>query len=150
MKQIITFLAIALVFGCSYGLDIKDDSSPKLRINKLKVTGEGPNRIMIDTNYDVKDQYFEIGLRVIRPNNGFAATKDLNKSKEGEPYHTESIMVLDSTGGIAVFKTSTDFLNYIDARGYRLITQSTDSNGTNYTFEKKQLSNKSSTHFSCN
>lgn len=114
MKQLISLFALVLLFGCHYRLDIKDDSGPKLRINKLKVTGEGPNQIRIDTNYDVKDQYFEVLLRAIR-SGGFVANKDLVKSKEGEPYHTEYIMVLDSTGGIAVFKSSTEFLNFIDA-----------------------------------
>jgi hypothetical protein len=149
MKQLISLFAIVLLFGCQYRLDIKDDSSPKLRINKLKVTGEGPNQISIDTNYDVKDQYFEVVLRAIRPG-GFVANKDLVKSKEGDPYQIESIMVLDSTGGIAVFKSSTEFLNFIDARGFKLVSQLPNEKGNEYTFERKPEIIKSHSYFSVN
>jgi hypothetical protein len=110
---------------------------PPLYINTLTYIGDNDP---LDSITVVNGAYFEVGLYSSTKKDGsktWTAQKDLEKSSLGEPYRSVSFHIGDAHGKVVVFNSTTEFLNYMDERGYTMATQSIEKYHTDYTFKKK-------------
>ena len=76
-------------------------------------------QIRKDTITTVESEYFEVKLSSVSNGAFYVAGKQLLKPQIGKEYNTEFFKVVDKRGKELEFKTSTDFLNFIDKGGYK-------------------------------
>lgn len=108
---------------------------PALLVKKFTTVKD----VNTDTTYQVLDAYFEIALSSVTKDEGrhYIAVRDIERPRVGKPYRSVSIALIDSAEQILKFKDSTDFLNFMAARGYDMVSDKPNKFGSEYTFKKK-------------
>ncbi len=104
----------------------------------VTITGTDSGKTEVKTT--VTGAYFEVELASQTLKDGtknWVARKDIQKSGVGQPFLYVFFYVTDEKGERVLFKTSTDFLNYMDSHGYAMVTQKEAKFHTDYTFKKK-------------
>jgi len=136
MKTTIS-LILAMVFLSAFTMQTE-----KLYIKTKDITGTAHKPITKETISVATMDYLEISLvKYPDPGKGdyFKAEKEIrdNYSKD-KPINLQSISVVkDSKGTELRFYGSTEFLNYMSSRGYKMLDQKKEKYHTDYTFQKK-------------
>jgi len=81
--------------------------------------------------------YIEISLDSYDNAQHYEANKDLEKTyKSTTDYKFVLLKVIDNQGNPIQFKTSTDFLNFMSEKGYKMVDQKKGEYNIDYTFNK--------------
>jgi len=112
------------------------NEKPRLYIKTVTVIGIDENQIETDTITIIDYDYFEIGL-YLRTDEGFMTNKDVIKATSIENYKAVEFRIVQEDGSNIMFKSSTEFLNFMSKRGYDMIDQLKSKYHTDYTFKKK-------------
>lgn len=125
----VLFLAIALV-GCNLA------PGPDLFVTKRTVSEVSGRTIDTDTLYAVKEKFFETEFNpLVNSEVGFAMSQT---EQDNLKLDFTSVTVTDSLGQRLEFKDRSDFLSFMDKRGFEVTNQEKKKYNTNYTFERKK------------
>lgn len=120
-------------------------------LNTVKITQSKPVYISTYTSFKKKDGemglktevsklntvYFEIDLMSVSADNTNRAEKEVEPLTSLETLHSVSIRITNKESDPILFNNSTDFLNFMDTRGYEMKDQQKRRFGISYTFKKK-------------
>ena len=84
----------------------------------------------------VESKYFDVKFSIME-NGNYTAGKTILEYTVKNPNKTILFIISNKIGDAVFFKSSSDFLNYMDARGYDLENQIPNKYGADYTFKKK-------------
>jgi hypothetical protein len=129
MKKVIVSLFAISMISCG------KSELPGLFIKTSTVEDVGENQIRKDSITVVNSDYFEIGLYQYS-NGSSTAEKTIENSVLVENFKMRFFHVTDSLGNSLRFQSSTEFLNFMSARGYVMVTQAPKKYVTDYTFKK--------------
>ncbi len=136
MKKAFLFVITVLIVSCS-----KKNELPGLYIRTSDVKGSAVsnNQVKKDTLTVVDSEYFEVGLYAYEEGEYYEAQQILVKPDygAGEDFKTKYYFVTDSLGKEIEYKNSTEFLNFMSARGYDMTDQAKHEWHTDYTFKRK-------------
>lgn len=135
IKNLIFILLISLLL-----VSYNSNSSPKEEILYIKtedITGSGPNQIEKETIGIINTDYFEVKLHA-QTTGGFLAQKTIVEPKIHETFKYVFFTIVKEDGTKINFPTSTEFLNFMSARGYDMVSQLEDQYGNFYTFKRKK------------
>jgi hypothetical protein len=108
----------------------------KLYIKTTDVTGVDEKKVKKETISEVITDYFECELSS-QEDGGYHAQKDIVTPTSIENFKFVFFTIVEKDGNEIHFMTSTDFLNYMSAHGYEMVTQIPNEYGGDYTFKKK-------------
>jgi len=96
--------------------------------------GENPETIITTTVID--SEVFEIDL-VLMPKGNFKASKDILELSVQNPDYSEFFVLTNENNEILFFKSSTEFLNFMNDKGYKAVMQNKTKYRTEYVFNLK-------------
>jgi hypothetical protein len=124
-------LCLLLISSCNNA-----QKGEKLYIKTVDVTGTGENQVKKETITEVTSDYFEVSLSS-QSDGGYHAEKDVVIPTSITDYKEVFFTIVDKNGTETHFKTSTEFLNFMSAHGYKMVDQVKNEYGGDYTFKKK-------------
>ena len=96
----------------------------RLYIKTVTVIGIDENQVETDTITIINSDYFEIGLYLGSSEEpSFITKKDVIKPTSIENYKAVLFRIVQEDGNDIIFKSSTEFLNFMSKRGYEMIDQ---------------------------
>jgi hypothetical protein len=110
---------------------------PKIYAKIFTSIGTGDKAINKDSMTIVNSPYFEISITSVNNGEKYMATKQIEKPQVGKIFKSVTLNLVDSSGTVIYFKESTEFLNYMEARGYNMVDQEKQRFGSDYTFKKR-------------
>ena len=131
MKTIILLLLTVLIVSCS-----KKNELPGLFIKTSDVKGVDENQVRKDTITKFALDYLEVGLNSY-DGGFFKAKKDLVKPESLGDFKMKFYFIADSLGKEIEFENSTEFLNFMSARGYEMADQVKHQYRIDYTFKRR-------------
>ena len=137
MKRLsfILSLCLLLVISCN-NVSKKSSSAEPLYIKTTDVTGVDEEQIKKETISEVTLDYFEVSLSS-QTDGGYHADKDIITPTSIENFKAVFFTIVDKDRQEIHFLTSTEFLNFMSAHGYELVSQLLNEYGGDYTFKKK-------------
>ena len=143
-KSILISFAILIFVSCNSNQNNgnkKDDKSDKngntnLYIKTTTSTDEGGKMVKSEKVAIFNSNYLEMAFGKVDDNTDYKANQLINTSTEPTVKVT-FLTITNEDGSDIWFKSSIEFLNFMSARGYGMVTQSKDRYNTNYTFKKK-------------
>jgi hypothetical protein len=151
MKKLTLLLIPFIIVSCNSSSVKKDEPKDSIVPAVVKVIESEPIYITTFTSFKKKDgemglktevskvntAYFEIDLKSMADHKRHQPTKDLEPLTSPETLHSVSISITNEKSDPIFFKSSMDFLNYMDAHGYEMKDQRKLKYGISYTFKKK-------------
>ncbi len=111
---------------------------PKLVIKTTAASNQGDEKEEQVTINEYFDAYFEMDLtQYLDVNRGFKAQKIVKKNVTTEGFSVVFNEIVDDNENVLDFKSTTDFLNYMDARGYEMVEKKETSSKIQLTFKRK-------------
>jgi hypothetical protein len=138
MKPLLFTLSVCLLLMNSCNNTPKNSSKvEKLYIKTTTATESGKDMQKTEIISEITSDYFEATLDE-QTTGGYLAQKDIVLPEVGKPFKSVFFQISQKDGTLIKFMTSTEFLNYMSAHGYELVTQIPNEYGGDYTFKKKQ------------
>jgi hypothetical protein len=85
----------------------------------------------------INTDYIEVGLSS-QTTGGYLTQKDIVEPKLDIPFKSVFFQVCQKDGTNIKFMTTTEFLNFMSAHGYDMVTQIPNQYGGDYTFKRKK------------
>lgn len=112
--------------------------TPKLYVQTVTIVGVDENEKTSKKSTVIDSDYFEIGLfSLVDKSKGFHAKIDIEKPESIDNFRMVFAQIVDERDSAIYFRGSTEFLNFISERGYKMIDQVKKKYSTDYTFQKK-------------
>lgn len=131
----LSFCLMLIISSCNNSPK-NSSKTEKLFIKTTSATGINEKQVKTETISEVTSDYFEIGLSSL-DSGGYGATKEVITPEVGKEFKYVFFYVVNKDGSSIKFTTSTEFLNYMSARGYDMVDQIKNEYGADYTFKKK-------------
>lgn len=110
--------------------------NPGLFVTKRTVTEVSGRTIDTDTLYPLKDNFFEIEFNtLVNSEAGFAMRQTVSDHLKVD---FTSVTITDSLGQMLEFKNTSDFLGFMDKRGFEVTSQEKKKYNTFYSFKRKK------------
>jgi len=87
------------------------------------------------SNSTIDSKVFEIDL-ILMPKGNYKASKELVKLTVQNPNYSKVIVITDNKDEVISFENSTDFLNFMDEKGYKVTFQNKTKYNIEYVFSK--------------
>jgi hypothetical protein len=144
MKTLLIALSFCLLFILNSCNNTPKNSSTnnskkteKLYIKTISATGVDKNQVKTETISEVTTDYFEVGLGSLTTG-GYSGQKDIITPEVGKEFKFVFFYIVKKDGSNITFTTSTEFLNFMSARGYEMVDQLKNNYGADYTFKKRK------------
>ena len=143
MKKILLIIATLYLISCSQSSEnnTKETNTKNISANIKHKTLYTTTQTCIGEKCtylldSINSKYFDIGIRSSRI--GFQTNKIIEEATlDDKNIFRQKVMYITDTKNIhQLFKTSTDFLNFMNERGYKMKDQFPQKYGINYTFER--------------
>ena len=131
---LVLFLCLLVIIGCKRNGSSKSET---LYVEKTSADETSGKDVTVKTVMAISTDYFEVSLEA-QTTGGYLAQQTLEQSRPGEPFKWIFITVANKDGSPIKFMTSTDFLNFMSAHGYEMVTQIPNQYGGDYTFKRKK------------
>lgn len=132
LKLMTLVILMAITFVTLNSSCSKKETLPGLFINTRTVIGEEKKDSITVINSD----YFDVSLYSY-DNGTFQAKKEILKPESVKDFKMIFFVITEEDGNEIRFNTTTDFLNYMSARGYEMADQTKHEFRIDYTFKKK-------------
>jgi hypothetical protein len=155
MKKLLFYLIVGIAISCDSNSSFHKEEIDTTLKSKQEQTAIKKEPIYLSTYTSFKredgemgmktelskvtEEYFEIDLMAMGDKKTHQAQKDLEKLTSLETLHSVSIAITNEKSDPISFKSSTEFLNFMDAHGYEMKDQQKLKFGISYTFKKKQF-----------
>ena len=138
MKNLSIVISICLLLVCSCNNGQKKAPKPET-LYILTTTATYPNNVMnkVDAISEINTDYFECDLSLLTTG-GYYGQKDITKPEVGVPFKAVFFQICNKDKTLITFVTTTEFLNFMSAHGYDLVTQIPNKYGGEYTFKRKK------------
>lgn len=131
-----SYFMMLLLFSCNNN----PKASTKAEIIYIKTTTameSGKEMKKTEVVSEINTDYFECGLSA-QTDGGYHAQKDIVEPEVGVPFKAVFFQVCQKDGTLIKFMTTTEFLNFMSAHSYDMVTQIPNKYGADYTFKRKK------------
>lgn len=143
-KSILISLAILMFVSCNsnknsdnkQGEKSDKNESTTLYIKTTTSADEGGKMVKSEKLAIFNSDYLEMGFGKVDDSTDYKANQVINVQREPTVKLT-FLTITNKDGSDIWFKSSIEFLNFMSARGYEMVTQAKDGYNTAYTFKKK-------------
>lgn len=142
--RVVFFVALVIAaLSCDSGAgstQIEEAGNKKLDLFTTTKTFEKVGGVIDSTTVvsKIESDYFVVNLEAMPDQSlGFIAEKKLQEPELYKPFKMSYFFVSDEKGADIYFKTNADFLNFMSARNYELVTTSRLQFGYEYSFKRK-------------
>lgn len=130
MKLVSVTLLFIVLVGCDSA------PGPDLFVTERTVKQVSDRTIDSDTLYAIKENFFETEFTpMANSESGFAMSQT---EQDNLKLDFTSVTVTDSIGQTLEFKNTSDFLGFMDKRGFEVTNQEKKKYNTHYTFKRKK------------
>lgn len=137
MRNLVFIWSVCLLLACSCNSSPKNSNKfEKLIIKTTDVSGVADKQVKKETISEVSTDYFECELSE-QTDGGYHAQKDIITPESVDNFKFVFFTIVDKDKNEIHFMTSTDFLNFMSAHGYELVSQIPNQYGGDYTFKRK-------------
>jgi len=131
-----TLSILLLIISSCNNAPESSSNSEKLYIKTSTTIGVGENQWSTEAVSEVTSDYFEVSLSSLT-DHVYEGEKILEKPISTKNFKYVFFVISDKDGNQIKFKESTEFLNFMFARGYEMVDQVKNDYGADFTFKKK-------------
>jgi hypothetical protein len=135
-SQKLSFLFCFLV-TTALGITTECYAQEQLHTKTISIVGPKDKEKRDSTFAAVTEASFEIALYSMNQGQRFSARRKIEEPKIGQEFRMITLFIADADGTDVYFKDAADFINYMDAHGYEMTSETKQRFRTDYVFKKK-------------